>query len=76
MLSLRRAPSARAPQNRTVRHALLQVVNGHVLEVDLLGAIDVEGIGENADGHARAGDVGEPACLSVPLRSATSVKLT
>ena len=37
---------------------LLQVVNGHVLEVDLLGTVDVGGIGENADGHARTGDVG------------------
>ena len=41
---------------------LLQVVNGHVLEVDLLSTVDVGGIGENADGHARAGDVGKPAC--------------
>ena len=39
---------------------LLQVVDGHVLEVDLLGTVDVGGIGENADGHAGAGDVGEP----------------
>ena len=38
---------------------LLQVVDGHVLEVDLLGTVDVGGIGENADGHARAGDVGQ-----------------
>ena len=27
----------------------------------MLGAVYVGGIGENADGHARAGDVGEPA---------------
>ena len=38
---------------------LLQVVNRHVLEVDLLSTVDVGGIGENADGHARAGDMGE-----------------
>lgn len=43
-----------------ILYALLQVINGHVLEVNLLGAIDVGGIGENADGHARAGDMGEP----------------
>ena len=41
-------------------HALLEVIHGHVLEVDLLGTVDVGGIGENADGHAGAGDVGEP----------------
>ena len=41
---------------------LLQVVDGHVLEVDLLSTVDVGGIGENADGHARAGDMGKPIC--------------
>ena len=45
---------------RAREHALLQVINGHVLKVDLLGTVDVGGIGENADGHAGAGDVGEP----------------
>ena len=40
---------------------LLEVINRHVFEVDLLGTVDVGGIGENADGHARAGNVGEPA---------------
>lgn len=39
----------------------LQVVDGHVLEVDLLGAVDVGGVSENADGHAGAGDIGEPS---------------
>ena len=38
---------------------LLQVINGHVLELDLLSTIDIVGIGKNADGHARTGDVGE-----------------
>ena len=41
-------------------YALLQVVNGHVLKVDLLGTIDVCSICENADGHARTRDVGKP----------------
>ena len=50
------------------RHALLQVVNGHVLEVDLLGTVDVVRVGQNADGHARARDVREPA----PPRVSTS----
>jgi hypothetical protein len=40
--------------------ALFQVVDGHVLELNLLGAIDVGRISENADGHARAGDGREP----------------
>ena len=39
---------------------LLQVVDGLVLKVDLLRTVDVGGIGENANGHARAGDVREP----------------
>jgi hypothetical protein len=39
---------------------LLQVVNGHVLELNLLGTIDIGGIGENADGHARTRNVREP----------------
>lgn len=38
---------------------LLQVINRHVLELDLLGPIDVCGICENADGHTGTGDMGE-----------------
>jgi len=38
---------------------LLQVINRHVFEVDLLRAIDVGGISKNADGHARARNVGK-----------------
>jgi len=38
---------------------LLQIVNRHVLKVDLLGTIDVSSISENANGHARAGNVRE-----------------
>lgn len=45
-------------------YALLQVINGHVFELNLLGTIDVSSIGENANGHARAGNVGEPASVS------------
>ena len=45
---------------RRYGYALLQVVNRLVLKVDLLGAVDVGSISENADGHAGAGDVGEP----------------
>lgn len=41
-------------------YALLKIVDAHVLEVDLLRAINVCGIGENADGHARARDGREP----------------
>jgi len=37
----------------------LQVVNGHVLEADLLGTIDIIGISKNADGHAGARDMGK-----------------
>lgn len=38
---------------------LLQVLDGLVFELDELCAVDVGGIGENADAHARAGDVGK-----------------
>ena len=41
-------------------NVLLQVADGHVLELDLLGTIDVVGIGEEADGHAGTGHIGEP----------------
>lgn len=41
-------------------HLLLQVISGHVLELNLLCAIDVSSIGENADGETRAGEMGEP----------------
>jgi len=33
---------------------LFQVIHAHVLELDLLGAVDVGRVGEDADGHARA----------------------
>ena len=33
---------------------LFQIVDAHVLELDLLGAVDVGRVGEDADGHARA----------------------
>jgi len=38
---------------------LLQVINGHVLKLNLLSSVNVSGIGENADGHPGSGDVGE-----------------
>lgn len=43
-----------------VMYALLQVIDGHVLEVNLLSTIDVGSIGENADGHAGARDMRKP----------------
>jgi hypothetical protein len=41
------------------KNSLLQVIDGHVLELDLLGTIDIESIGKNADGHTRTGNVGK-----------------
>jgi len=38
---------------------LLQVIHGHVFEFDLFRTIDIGGVGENADGHAGSGNVGE-----------------
>jgi len=38
---------------------LLQIVDGHVLQVNLLSTIDIGSICENADGHARAGNIGQ-----------------
>jgi len=38
---------------------LLQIVSGHVLELDLLCTIDVSGISKNADGETRTGNVRE-----------------
>lgn len=49
---------ARAPHLVLVE--LLEIVDAHVLELDLLGAVDVGSVGENADGHARAGNMGKP----------------
>ena len=40
---------------------LFQIINGHVFEFDLLGTINVGRIGEDANGHARAGNVGQSA---------------
>jgi len=38
---------------------LLQVISGHVLHLDLLRAINIRGIGKNADGETGTGDVRE-----------------
>jgi len=38
---------------------LLQVVNGHVLELNLLSPINISRIRKNADRHARTGDIGK-----------------
>lgn len=44
-----------------IRHALLQIIHGHVLQVDLLRTVNVRSISENTDRHARAGHIGQPA---------------
>lgn len=41
------------------RNALLQILNGHVLQVNLLGLIDVGGVGQNAERHSGSGNVGQ-----------------
>jgi len=38
---------------------LFQIIHGHVLEIDLFSTIYIGGVSENADGHARAGDIGQ-----------------
>ena len=40
-------------------YKLLQVVDGHVLEIDLLSTVDVGSISKNADRHPWPGDVWE-----------------
>ena len=48
------------PQRAIVKgNALFQVVNRHILEVDLLRTIDISRIGENANVQARTGDIGK-----------------
>jgi len=42
---------------------LFQIVDGHVLKLNLLGTIDVSCISENAYGHARPGNVGESSWM-------------
>ena len=41
-------------------HPLFQIINRHVLELNLLGTIDIGSISKNADGHARTRNVREP----------------
>lgn len=50
-------PFERTRKEKT--NALLQIVHRHVFELNLLGPIDVSSIGENADRHPGAGDIGE-----------------
>ena len=48
-----------------ISHALLQIIHGHVLQVNLLRTIDVRRISENAYRHARAGHIRQPAHVLV-----------
>ncbi len=43
------------------KDVLFQIVDGHVLELNLFGTIDVSSIGENADRHPGTRNIGEPA---------------
>ena len=51
---------------------LLQVVDGHVLEVDLLRTVDVGDVGKNANRHARAGHIREPSHTPIHISSYTA----
>ena len=41
-------------------HSLLQVIDAHVFEVNLLSTIDIVGVTKQADAHSGSWDVGEP----------------
>lgn len=47
---------------RTRVNLLLQIISGHVLKLDLLGAINIGSICENAERQTRTRDVGESVC--------------
>ncbi len=40
-------------------HVLFEIVNGHVLEFNLLGTIDVSGVSQDAGGLAGSGNIWE-----------------
>jgi hypothetical protein len=44
---------------RDFQHELLQIVDRHILEVDLLGTVDVGGISKDANRHPWPGDIWE-----------------
>ena len=46
---------------RNSKHELLQVIDRHILEINLLSAIDVCCVSENANGHPRPGNIRESA---------------
>jgi hypothetical protein len=58
------------------KYTLLQVVNGHVFEFDLLGTIDISSIRKNADGHARAGHVREPSPKNISCYIRRTIRKT
>jgi hypothetical protein len=41
-------------------YGLFEIVDRHVLKLNLLGTIDISRVCKNADGHARSGDIREP----------------
>jgi hypothetical protein len=62
---------------RDFLHELLQVINGHVLEVDLLSTVDVGGISENANRHPWPGDIWESVNMNkVPVQDVAEFQLT
>lgn len=58
LLSLQRGQQEKGNIVQSFR--LFKIVDAHILELDLFCTINVGSIGENADGHAGTGDIGEP----------------
>jgi hypothetical protein len=56
-------------KTRDFVYELLQVIDRHVLEVDLLSTVDVGGIGKNTDRHPWSGDIWESGNVNqTPVR--------
>ena len=45
------------PNPYEIKTVLFQIINRHVLQFYLLCPIDISGVGENANRHARTGDI-------------------
>ena len=63
--------STAAKKTRDFVHELLQVIDRHVLEVDLLSTVDVGGIGKNTDRHPWSGDIWESGNVNQTLVRST-----
>lgn len=60
----------------SLTYLLLQIIDRHVFQVNLLGTVNVGSVSKNADRHARTGNVRKPSSNTRKVVSSLLFKLT